>query len=544
MLKILKILTSFCLCHSPLQICHNNFETFNLDQMSLEEKVGQLLLVHFHGETTNEDARVLIQDVGVGGIIYYNWANGLHSPRQVQSLSFSLQELTKSNGLSIPLFIAADQEGGAVARLRNGFTVFPGNRALGETHDPHLAEIAALAMGLELRAVGVNMNFAPVVDVNSNPRNPIIGIRSFGDNPETVTAFGAKALQGFKQANIMATLKHFPGHGDVEIDSHEDLPVIHKSMEDLEKIELLPFSELAASADLIMTAHILVPAFDKENCATLSEKTLNFLKDKMGFQGVIITDSLVMESILKKCSTVDEAAIQALKAGCDLLLLGGKQLLGTHANLELTVNDIRRIQVSIMDAIKSGRLSEDRLNQSIKKILKLKERYLSSETLSPPADLFPLIHSPNHQKIAKDIASLALTIISHEPGPISSLSTKKMALFAPQFLRDNLSPLLQIGKTSDLFLFEDLYQSPEAMERAMQQAMAADVLQVCSYNTWKSPSQSALIHSLQNMGKPTILLVMGDPLDASLFPKANLIFKTFSPTPPAIEVVCNQLKSY
>jgi len=157
-----------------------------IQTMTLEEKVGQLLMVHFHGEVTNNDAKVLISETKVGGIIYYNWSNELNSPAQVQDLSFGLQKLTQDNRLPIPLFIAVDQEGGVVNRLNYGFTEFPGNRALGETRDPNLAWMAALFIGQELQAVGVNINLAPVVDVNINPHNPIIGVRSFGDDPETV----------------------------------------------------------------------------------------------------------------------------------------------------------------------------------------------------------------------------------------------------------------------------------------------------------------------------------------------------------------------
>lgn len=145
--------------------------------LKLEEKVGQLLMVHFHGEVANEEARILIQETGVGGIIYYNWSNGLSSPEQVRALSEDLQKMIPGK---IPLLIATDQEGGVVARLAKGFTLFPGNRALGETGDSGLAKSAALAMGQELQAVGINMNLAPIVDINSNPRNPVIGIRSFG----------------------------------------------------------------------------------------------------------------------------------------------------------------------------------------------------------------------------------------------------------------------------------------------------------------------------------------------------------------------------
>lgn len=182
---------------------------FDASKLSLEEKVGQLLMVHFHGEVANEEAKNLIQDTKVGGIIYYNWSNGLDSPEQVRMLSESLQALVKKNLNPIPLLIAVDQEGGVVSRLSKGFTQFPGNRALGETSHPELAEESAFIIGCELQAVGVNMNLAPVVDINSNPRNPIIGIRSFGEDSDTVIAFGKSALQGYAAAQIIATLKHF-----------------------------------------------------------------------------------------------------------------------------------------------------------------------------------------------------------------------------------------------------------------------------------------------------------------------------------------------
>lgn len=177
-----------------------------LQTLSLEEKVGQLLMVQVHGEVANEEARTLIQETKVGGIIYYTWSNGLHSPEQVRTLSAGLQELTKENPTPLPLLIAVDQEGGIVTRLKNGFTSFPGNKALGMTGDPSLAEASALAIGQELGAVGINMNLAPVVDVNINPRNSIIGIRSFSESPEKVALFGKQALTGLGSNTLLDSL--------------------------------------------------------------------------------------------------------------------------------------------------------------------------------------------------------------------------------------------------------------------------------------------------------------------------------------------------
>jgi len=369
LLKKIRFIAFMCL-FAFVRLSANTLEKF-----SLEEKVGQLMMVHFIGKTVNEDAKILIQEIKVGGIIYYNWANGLTSPRQVQDLSVGLQKLTDENLFPFPLFIGVDQEGGRVTRLKEGFTQFPANRAVGETGDPNFAEEVAYCIGQELKAVGINMNFAPVVDVDSNPNNPIIGMRSFGDDPEVVLNFGKKALRGYKKANIIATLKHYPGHGDVEVDSHLDLPIIHKSIEELKQVELFPFIGLSSDAEIIMTAHLLVPALDGDNCSTLSQKTLDYLRDTMQYQGVIISDSLVMEGVLKRYHTVDEVAIQALNAGCDILLFGGRQLVDGNIQQELTVKDFQRIHHSIVNAVKSGRISEERLNQAIERILDLKKKH-------------------------------------------------------------------------------------------------------------------------------------------------------------------------
>ena len=500
---------------------------------SLEEKVGQLLMVHFHGDVANEEARVLIQETKVGGIIYYNWANGLSSPEQIRTLSEALQGLVIGN---TPLLIAADQEGGVVARSNQGFTKFPGNRALGEVGDFSLAEAAAFAMGEELLAVGINMNLAPVVDVNSNPRNPVIGVRSFGDDPKRVAELGKSALKGYKRSHVVATLKHFPGHGDTEVDSHQELPILHKSKEELERVELLPFARLAPLADAIMTAHIVVPAFDGENCSTISEKTLSYLRETLGFKGVIVSDSLVMEGVLKKCRTVEEAAISALSAGCDLLILGGRLIVGEQAGYELTVADVKRIHKAIVDAVKSGRLSEARVNEAAGRIFDLKKRLKGSRRALSEA-----VNTQTHHAIAKEIASLALKT-SKLPERLS-LDEKRGVVFAPQLLREAIeeTSLLKMGKETDSYFFKGLSPTIGEIEAAKEHAAEADVLFVCSYNAWENPSQITFIQSLIDCGKPVVLLVMRDPLDASLFTGAHLIFKTFSPTACSIQAVCDAL---
>lgn len=345
-------------------------------EVSLEDKIAQLLIVHFNGVTINDEARELVQELKVGGIIYYNWSNGLRSPEQVLNLSEGLQKLAAANN-ALPLLIAVDQEGGRVTRLKNGFSEFPGNAVLGQTDDIALTEAQGYIIGKELMAVGVNMNLAPVVDVNSNPKNPVIGTRAFSDDPDIVVRHARAFIQGLSKGGVIATLKHFPGHGDTLIDSHYDLPTINKSIKDLEAIELKPFQELI-DTDVIMTAHILVPTLDPIYCSTLSAATLDYLRNHMGFQGVIITDSLVMMAILKKQS-IEEACLRALQAGCTLLLLGGKDLSTGDKLLELSVQDIKKIHTFLLTQVKAGVLSEKIIDTAFERVVKLKHRRLSKE---------------------------------------------------------------------------------------------------------------------------------------------------------------------
>ena len=507
-----------------------------LEDMSLEEKVGQVLMVHFNGEYANEDAKKLIQGMYVGGFIYFNPSNGLHSPAQVNQLSRGLQELARKNRLSLPLFIAIDQEGGLVARLQQGFTQFPGNKAIGMAGDPDLARKAACAMGQEMRAVGINMNFAPVVDVNTNPYNPVIGIRAFADNPEEVITFGKNALDGYRQAGTIATLKHFPGHGDTVVDSHQDLPKILKSLHELETIELSPFAHLAESVDAIMTAHLIAPALDADHCSTISKKTLAYLREKIGFKGVIVTDSLIMQGILNQTTTVGEAAIQALDAGCDIILVGGVRCIN-GTTVELSVDDVKEIRNSLLDSIRTGRVSESRLNEAVQRILNLKKLYLdfSYDTATP-------INTTENYRIAEEIAQKAVRVHG-DLSQIKNISCKKIFICAPEELQNTLN------KTNFLFqepacsvFFENLNPSELEITAAQCAAKNADLILFFSYNAWKNPLQKALIQWLLDLEKPMVIISTADPVDLSLFPKANNSITTFSPTEPSIKAACTLLK--
>lgn len=371
-------------------------------ELTIEEKVGQLIVAHFNGDIANENAYRLIHEAHVGGIIYYKWANALKSPQQVQELSNGLQKLAFSKVNAIPLFIAVDQEGGVVNRLTEGFTVFPGNYALGKTRDPLLAYESACAMSQEMRAVGINVNFAPVVDVAQS--NSILGLRCFSNTPEDIVAFGKATLEGFKKSGIISSLKHFPGLGNALIDPHQGLPVLNKSFEDLEKWELVPFDQLKDQAEMIMTAHLLIPELDTLHCATLSKTILDTLRYRIGFKGIIISDSLIMQGVLDNGGGVEETAAQAFLAGCDLLLLGGRQLFQHQNGLELTVDDVLRIHRYLVDLVKTGVISEERINESLERILYLKKSYgLFEQSFPNENDIVTSVQTDKNRALAHEI---------------------------------------------------------------------------------------------------------------------------------------------
>jgi len=344
----------------------------SLNAATIEEMVGEMLLVHFYGSEANQNSAKLIEEAHVGGFIFYNWANELTGPSQVLKLTSSLNKQARK-----PLFFAVDQEGGRVTRLKEGFSIPPYN---GEISSSESAYAWAKKVGEELKAVGINVNLAPVVDVNSNPANPIIGLRSYSNDPRVVVERGAAALAGYQDAGIIAVLKHFPGHGDTQVDSHYDLPVINKNFAELNKVELYPFRHLADKAPAIMTAHLLIPSLDKERCVTLSPTIIkNILMGDMGFKGLIITDSLAMQAVLNHTASMEEIAILAIEAGHDILLLGGKQLLKSDRGFEFAIADVISIHRAICDAVKTKRIPLERIQNSYNKIIGMKSQNLGQQ---------------------------------------------------------------------------------------------------------------------------------------------------------------------
>lgn len=508
-----------------------------IEDLTIEEKVGQLLIVHFNGNSPNEEARRLITEAHVGGFIYYNWANGLDSPTQVGRLSSGLQAIALAQPKPIPLFISVDQEGGLVRRLTQGFTSFPGNAALRRTGQPEFAEKSALAMGLELGVVGVNVNFAPLVDVNSNIDNPVIGIRSFGDNAKDVINYGKAALEGYRKASIIACLKHYPGHGDAAIDSHGGLPIIDKKIDVLANVELRPFHCLASKVDMIMTAHIMVPAFDRWKCSTTSYITLeSILRRGLHYQGLIISDSLVMQGVLdNNAGKMENVVVNAFLAGCDILLLGGRRLLTAQNGFELSTNDVIALHRHLVDAVKNKRISEERLNASVIRILKLKEFHPAfHQPYFDEATVLQTAGSADHHALAELICKLSVKI-DHAKIPLPyDVSGKNVVLIASDMVAADMKASSLWETSTAQFLFNGLEPSHQENEKALALAKNADAVVICTYNAWKNPEQMRLAKNLEDTAKLLFVIALRDARDADCFDQAAVVATTVSPIASSI----------
>ncbi|MBI3607675.1 MAG: beta-N-acetylhexosaminidase [Nitrospirae bacterium] len=334
--------------------------------MSLQDKLGQLVMVGFDGTTPSREVKRLIATTRVGGVILFR--RNIDDPPQVWALTRALQRLAPK----APLFIAVDQEGGRVSRLPPPFTQFPPAAVLGKRNSFDLTYGVGEAMGREMAAVGINMDMAPVLDVNTNAANPVIGDRAFGDSPIVVEEHGLAMIVGLQDRRVIACAKHFPGHGATSADSHLELPEVAVSLRQLERIHLRPFEHAIANRlAAVMTAHVRYPALDPAAPATLSKKTLTgLLRRAMGFEGIVITDDLEMKAISSRYDP-PAAALKAFLAGADILLF----CRDTEA--------ARQAIEALTEAVRRGRLSEARIDLSLERILRTKERFLLG--LKPPS---------------------------------------------------------------------------------------------------------------------------------------------------------------
>ena len=505
--------------------------TRKIDRMSLEEKVGQMFMTYAYG--TNADGadprnqteygvdnhRQLIERYHLGGIIYFAWSDNVQNPRQIAGLSNGVQRAATSSGAEIPALISTDQEQGLVVRITEPATQFPGNMALGAARDPRLAKSAAEVTGEELRAMGINQNFAPVADVNVNPENPVIGVRSFSSNPDLAASLTEAQVNGYQREDVASTSKHFPGHGDTNVDSHTGLPVIDHTREELDSIDLPPFAAaIDAGVESIMTAHIVVPALDDSGRpATLSRPILtDLLRRQLDFEGVVVTDALDMQGVRDMFGD-DRVPVEAIKAGADLMLM--------PPEFDLAYR-------SVLQAVRSGEISERRIDQSVYRILRLKERLgLFKQPFVKEHKVDRVVGKRDHLKTADEVTERTVTLVENDTGVLPlQAGTGQRALVTGWGVATTAtlgSQVRERGLAAEV-LETGAAPSDAAIAGARAAAERNDLVIVVTNRAWSAPGQQRLVAELVASGKPVVVAAVRDPYDIAYLPSAETYVATYS----------------
>jgi beta-N-acetylhexosaminidase len=493
--------------------------------MSTQEKVGQLFMVSFYGDEAADtdaapvrknrsrhgvdNAADLVARYHVGGVIYFGWAGNLVSTKQVARLSNGIQDAAAATTHGIPLLISTDQEGGAVARLAPPAPRFPGNMALGASRRTDLARAAANAMGEELRAVGINEDLAPVADVNVNPANPVIGLRSFGSDPTLVADMTAAQVRGYElDAGIAATAKHFPGHGDTNIDSHSGLPIINHSLAKWYELDAPPFeAAISAGVDVIMSAHISVPALDPTGRpATLSPHILtDLLRGELGFDGVVMTDSLGMGA-LRKTYTDARVPVLAILAGADILLNPPKLPVAFNA---------------VVDSVQSGEISVARLNASVRRILELKQSLglFDSSRVGVKAAA-RVVGSAAHLALERDVARASVTLVANDGGalPLHPAAGESALLVGPAGPPlDVLAAALGKRGLATEKRVTGAHPTDSAIVGAAVRAASHDYVIALTQNADTNLKQRDLVDALAGTGTPLVTASVGRPYEIAYY---------------------------
>ncbi|MBA3297081.1 MAG: beta-N-acetylhexosaminidase [Acidobacteria bacterium] len=358
----------------------------------LRKHAGQLAIAGFAGHSIPADLKALAREFDLGGVIFF--ARNVDSPEQVADMAREAESLVQE----LPLWVSVDQEGGRVARLKAPFTVWPPMATLGRSGDDALAGRFACALAAELTAVGISLDYTPVLDILTNPDNPVIGDRALSTTAEDVARLGQVLVRSLQENGIAACGKHFPGHGDTSTDSHFELPLIEHPPDRIDRVELVPFrAAIEAGVASIMTAHILVPALDPERPATLSRRVVtDLLKQELGYEGLVLSDDLEMKAIAARYG-MEEATVMAIAAGCDAVLMCGDEQ-DTQA---------RAIE-AVIRAVESGELPEKRLNDALARHRRVKERFLTHRRRPlAGAELRAALGADEHQAISAEMARFA-----------------------------------------------------------------------------------------------------------------------------------------
>lgn len=508
--------------------------------MPTTHPTGQHIVGSFEGKAPTSAILSAIQKGQISGVTLYRHFN-MTNPEQIRALTASLQQAAAESNQPF-LLIAADQEGGTLVAVPET-TAFPGNMALGATRSPDLARRMGYAVGLELLAMGINTNYAPVCDVNINPLNPVIGVRSFGEDPDLVATLASAVLEGLQSAGVAATAKHFPGHGDTAQDSHLAAPVIPHDLTRLNAIELPPFAAAVQSGvKLIMTAHIALPALTNNEPipATLSPIILNgLLRDHLKFEGIILSDAMDMAGVLQGLTT-SEASVKSLAAGVDLLLFGPADQYATE-----------NVCSAISEALTSNTLPAIEATRSAERIATLKS-WMQLQT-QPSLDV---VGCPEHQSLALEIAAAATTLVRIAPDllPLSRTLSADARIAAVVPIPANLTPADTSSYiTPDLALAlrryhtnVDEFRIPidptvEEVSALTAKLQAYDLVVIGTINATTHPGQSALVTNLASTNSSTIAVAMRLPYDIQSYPTVQNYICTYSIQPASMQALADAL---
>lgn len=534
------------------------------DNMSLRDKVTQMLMVDFRywDENTsdnkqrqgltvmNSQVRQIIEDYNFGAVIYF--AQNLTGTAQAYNLTMEMQKAARKDG-GIPMLICADQEGGSVYRLGTG-TALPGNMALGAAGDGRYSRMAGQIIGSELSVLGINTNLAPVVDVNNNANNPVIGLRAYGDNPDAIGKLACETIAGMKEYNVIGCIKHFPGHGDTATDSHYGLPKVNKSLSTLQSCELKPFSEaIKNGAQMVMTAHILYPQLEKDKIvssktgkaealpATMSDDIIKvLLKNKMGFDGIVVTDAMNMAGITGSWGPV-EAVVNSINAGVDMICMPCE--LSCLADLK----DLDKIINGVISAVNSGKIPMSRINDAVRRILRVKT---DNGVLSWSEENYSLQKAKNtvgcteNRNKEREIAAAAVTVVQNKNKtlPLKITKNSKVLMFVP-YDNEKAQMIMGWNRAKQAGLIPDgaqvevvRFNSSTTLSTYKSKINWADTLIFNSEITrasrmnggsWESSYILSVIDYAEGAGKTTIVQSVDKPYDVQSYPKADAVLAAY-----------------
>ena len=508
-----------------------------LASMTLEEKIGQLFILFAYGPTAETvDARNtalygqstaadIIEEFEPGGFILFSARDNVTDPVQVATLANGLQDAAADAGAGIPLLVSTDQEQGIVTRIGSPATLFPGNMALGAGGSEKDTRKAAAITGNELLAMGIQQNNAPDADVNVNPDNPVIGVRSFSSDTDLVSRLTAAAVQGYQDdAGIIATAKHFPGHGDTATDSHTGLPEITHTLEEWKQIDLPPFqAAIDAGVDSIMTAHIVVPALDDSgDPATLSHKIITGqLRETLGFDGVIVTDGLEMAAVRQEYGD-GEVAVRALEAGVDQLLLPA---------------DPRVAYAAVEEAVDEGRLTEERIDESVHRILLMKyDQGVTADAHVDVDKVMKTVGKRSHLRAAEKITDATTTVVRNDGGALPVAVDGKSVLVTGygEVTGRTLAAQLSERGAETTALPTGTRPTDAQIAQAVASAENSEVTVVLTNNVSATSTQKQLVAALDATDTHLIVVGVRNPYDINQLAEVDNFIATYSYATPAL----------